>query len=1093
MTHGEDEIDPVGQLSSDIIITPNLLTGMIERERRFLSNLRLDWLDDVMIEDNSPGTCEWILSSSEFEEWLSGSHNILWIQGQPGAGKTVVAKFLYRQLCGVFEVDAAKSGAHIPHWASIASSGLSRPRQIFAYFFDVNSPLRNSGLSVLHSLIFQVLSTKQNLFKYLHGKSVFSKPEQGDFSQWAEVLSAILRDPSLEGTIIVLDALDECEPASQHEIFDVLSALADQAKIRLLVTSRPQDGFQPDLLLDLSGCVENVNLDVQRYIETAISQLAVLRGFAVSLENEITQQIIAHPSKSFLWAQLVIHGVSRAKTLRMIRERLEHLPRDLLTAYSHFLDGLSGSTDTSVRRALYFVMVTNAPLQIKDLSALLAILQSWDHPHISTEETVRKQSKSNDIPLTSDLKEITENQTIDFERHFREHFQPLLSLKENSVSVVHFSLREFLETSSEVEKFHVPTHLQSSLGYYADDLRKVHGIVAALCLQYILAAFHGDGDPLDFQAFACANWTKHAREAGGSRNYHLEGLVRMLFSKENDYAASWLSKLAGSQATRVALLPLKADIAFVLAAFDLCTHFGDMLSVSVKTLQSTDQGQRTPLHLAAANDSRSSIHWIQDVLSAEGLELGDLATRKDSKGESPIFLAAQNGHEELTKLLLKSMKWKYEFDSRLFRTIAESGNMAMFAILYEYTNIESPEQSMSLLTDAAVFNNVVLLEKIISDHDWTKASTSLATLRDSSGNPLLHIALRMHATAVVVFLLDRGCPPTATDENGNTALHVAVQKSDEKILKRLIDHGVSVKTFNKSGETALHIASETGLPGIVRFLCFHGGNVNLADASGRTPAHLAAEAGREEVITILLECGINVNTTDKSGRSALHIAAGAGHASTLATLVKAGADVNARDYEGRAPVHYAIASGDLGLLYMLCEAGADLSISDFSHITPLHLAANRGSEILVRELLALGTDPNVQDQTGRTPLHYSCLSKQSSVTIARILLDGGANVQPCDHNKIAPIHLAAEQGFDTIVRELVLSGADLDSRDLNGKTALDYAFSKNNLVVIELLRELRPDMPVKIKTENENRNRVLAGIGFGTLDADEVERKKRVS
>ena len=172
----------------------------------------------------------------------------------------------------------------------------------------------------------------------------------------------------------------------------------------------------------------------------------------------------------------------------------------------------------------------------------------------------------------------------------------------------------------------------------------VHGTIAALCLQYILAVFREQDDPLDFLDFTCFHWTVHARQAGGLPSVHLYVLVKSLFLQEQDYASWWLSKVANTQAARFALLPLNAEIAFVFAAFDLSSRFGKMFGVSVGSPESTDQEKRTPLHLAAANNSFSPVRWIQSVLSAADKTLGDLATRKDSKGESPISLAAQNGH-----------------------------------------------------------------------------------------------------------------------------------------------------------------------------------------------------------------------------------------------------------------------------------------------------------------------------------------------------------------------------------------------------------------------------------------------------------------
>ena len=1047
-------------------ISNSLFTCNTERERQFLSNLRSDWLDDVMIKDNSPGTCEWVLSSQVFQAWLSGSGMVLWILGNAGAGKTVLAKFLYRQLCDVFAGDAISSSAHKPQWASSSSKLPSRPRHVLAYFLDVNSPLRNSSLSVLQSLLYQILSTEQDLFRYIHGKPIFSRPQQGNFGQYAEVLSAILRDPSLRGTIIVLDALDECGPTSQLKIIDMLSNLAYQSSIQLLVTSRPNKDPNSNFLLDLSKSEEHDELDIKRYAEEAIRQLAVARDFSEDLRDLITRRILRHSSKGFLWVQLVLQSISKARTVRMVRDRLMHLPQDLREAYSDCFNGTTNFTDVNMRRTLYFVMIAEKPLQIRDLSALLALSHCWDH--ISTDHMVRKP-KSTGIGMIFDLNEITENQTIRFERDFRKNFQPLLSLNESSVSLVHYSLREFLEMSSEIDKFHATFDRQS---LKANDLRQVHGIMAALCLQYMLAAFQGHDDPLDFLDFACFHWTEHVRKAEGFRSFHLDDLVRLFF-EETNYASTWLSKVANAQATRGALLPLKADITFIFAAFDLCDPFGDILGISAGSLESTDQEQRTPLHLAAANNSLSSIKWIQSVLSSVGKDLGILATKKDSKGESPISLAAKNGNGEIMTLLLVSIKSKYEYDPGLFKTLAVSQNIEMFETLYGYTNINTPDQGMALLTHAAGLDSVDLMKRILSDHGRPDSKQDVvAVLHGSNGDPLLHVALRRQAFRVFNYLLARGYPAAVVDRDGNTPLHIATQEGSERVSKDLIEAMVPVNVFNKSGDTPLHIASRIGLPVLVRLLCGFGANVNLAGSSGCLPAHLAAATGQEELIDILLRFGTNINATDGTGRTALHVAAGAGQGSTLACLLNKGADVDVRDDEGRTPVHYAVQSGDLSILYMLCEAGADLSASEYSNISPLHLAAESGSEILVRELIRLGTDPDPRDSEGKTPLHYSCLSKRSTSAVVRTLLEAGAEVNMLDRQGLSPLHYAcklhaglSKNTKEEVVRILLNNNADVSQQSNDLISPLHYAIENGDPVIIRLLRNAGATNPTDVWME----------------------------
>ena len=143
--------------------------------------------------------------------------------------------------------------------------------------------------------------------------------------------------------MVVLDALDECGPTSQLKIIDMLKTLADQSCIQLLVTSRSnKESTKPKSLLDLSESVEHNELDIKGYIETGIWRLAVEREFSEDMRDVITQRILARSSEGFLWVQLVLQSISKARTARMVRDRLGHLPQDLSKIYSDSLSGTSG-------------------------------------------------------------------------------------------------------------------------------------------------------------------------------------------------------------------------------------------------------------------------------------------------------------------------------------------------------------------------------------------------------------------------------------------------------------------------------------------------------------------------------------------------------------------------------------------------------------------------------------------------------------------------------------------------------------------------------------------------------------------------------
>ncbi|KAI6945511.1 hypothetical protein KC341_g79 [Hortaea werneckii] len=44
------------------------------------------------------GTCDWIREDDAFETWHLGDTNLLWINGGPGKGKTILSIFLTQEL-----------------------------------------------------------------------------------------------------------------------------------------------------------------------------------------------------------------------------------------------------------------------------------------------------------------------------------------------------------------------------------------------------------------------------------------------------------------------------------------------------------------------------------------------------------------------------------------------------------------------------------------------------------------------------------------------------------------------------------------------------------------------------------------------------------------------------------------------------------------------------------------------------------------------------------------------------------------------------------------------------------------------------------
>jgi len=137
-------------------------------------------------------------------------------------------------------------------------------------------------------------------------------------------------------------------------------------------------------------------------------------------------------------------------------------------------------------------------------------------------------------------------------------------------------------------------------------------------------------------------------------------------------------------------------------------------------------------------------------------------------------------------------------------------------------------------------------------------------------------------------------------------------------------------------------------------------------------------------------------------------------------------------------IHGVAAAGDVRSLTSLLEQGVDPNIrDDRSKSTPLMAAASQGQITVAKQLLQAGADVNAQDDLGTTALIRAAEAGQREM--AELLLDAGAVIDVIEalHNQTALFKAAAEGHLST-VQLLVERGADPHFR-LRGKiTAAEW-------------------------------------------------------
>jgi ankyrin repeat protein len=188
--------------------------------------------------------------------------------------------------------------------------------------------------------------------------------------------------------------------------------------------------------------------------------------------------------------------------------------------------------------------------------------------------------------------------------------------------------------------------------------------------------------------------------------------------------------------------------------------------------------------------------------------------------------------------------------------------------------------------------------------------------------------------------------------------------------------------------------------------------------------------------------------------------------------------VDARNASGLSAVMYSTYTGRNEIARLLIDGGARLDVfeaaatgaqeqleqllhTNFALLnsfsddgwTPLHLAVFFGRVNTTHVLLARGADLNAVSHTDErvTPLH-SALANPHNAALAQVLIDAGADISVTQLQGYTPLHYAAANGLDAVVRQLLERGADTSLRDMAGKTAGDLAKEKGHHIAADLLR-----------------------------------------
>ncbi len=373
------------------------------------------------------------------------------------------------------------------------------------------------------------------------------------------------------------------------------------------------------------------------------------------------------------------------------------------------------------------------------------------------------------------------------------------------------------------------------------------------------------------------------------------------------------------------------------------------------------------------------------------------------------------------------------------------------------------DTNITLLGKAAQEGNLAAIELLLQYHaDVNKPSGSSELVP-------LHYAVHAHSKEAVHMLLRAGALAEKRTIKGETPLHYAAIHNRPEIVALLMAYNAQADTKNYDEVTPVHYAQQAGYQDIVQLLMPFNKTPELsqADQSLRTRLfgklqpkrlglHQIVRQGNLQAVAAALAHTIDVDERDNQGQTPLHIAAQGNAAqgnndAIVKVLLERGADPTLVDSNGSTPLHHATIQGRPELVEILLAhpgVAATINFSNKSRSTPLMLAVVYEHVQIVTLLLdALPTDQCAQVLG---PLFNFVIIKQN-VQLVQMFLERGVSVNRTNPQGRTPLILAADHGYEDIVRLLLTYKPTINSTDQSGKSALDYATDGEHYAIRELL------------------------------------------
>ncbi|KAJ5184803.1 hypothetical protein N7472_009643, partial [Penicillium cf. griseofulvum] len=462
----------------------------------------------------------WILDNEEFQQWQDNQSNgLLWIRGDPGKGKTML-------LCGIIEELTRRFG---------------NTANISFFFCQATDRRINNATAVLRGLMYSLVEKQPSLISYVRsqydkaGKALFE-----DINAWDALLrifTDVLKDPTLQRTYLIIDALDECTTGLPSLLDLVTRVSSAYSQIKWIVSSRNwpeiEERFNTTRTAPISLELNEASVSeaVSKFIQHKVHYLAKVKKYSDETRDTIYRHLSYNSQGTFLWVALVCQDLNRISRRHAIK-KLEEFPPGLNALYGRMIDQVRNSVDAELcKRILAIMSIVYRPIAFQELASV--------------------------IELSDDL--LSDNEAL---TEIISTCGSFLTLRDDTIIFVHQSAKEYLLSEARNEIF--PCGKEA--GHHTIFLRSLQAMFKTLRRSNfpgltIDQVRRPSSNPLAHVQYACVYWVDHLQDGSyhesGDASLDEGGLVDLFLRQKYLHWLEALSNLGSLYHGIVAMLRLE--------------------------------------------------------------------------------------------------------------------------------------------------------------------------------------------------------------------------------------------------------------------------------------------------------------------------------------------------------------------------------------------------------------------------------------------------------------------------------------------------------------------------------------------------------